>query len=530
MNFVPIAIALRPRKLIAALPSARAIFAPSPGLSPPSILTQWIVSVFARPASCAARVTFAPLTGQTNRIPLPGCSGVRRAKTSSRSAPALASASSLSAAPPARSTSIADQTSAFVTLIAMVFPLSGMQPANLLPCGRLWLASAQVAAVGHVDHRAVQDHRRVEGEPADGFGDLFRPPGAPGVGIPHELLDALGLRLPEQLGFHRPRRHRIHLDAVRAQIGRKTAGEADHPGLRHAVPQVGVRREGGHRSDVDDAAALSLDHLLREGADQLHRRFEVDPQDAPARLFGVALDRHRRLHAGIVDEHVDCAEGFDERGDALQVFKIISNPVRPLRKPQIETDDAQSRRRQRLRGREADPPAGAGDQRGLQPSPGIEKPFALSSLIRSFSWTEFNSISGGRRVFHCGSLAKCATVAFSAAIIGCFCTILRVAVMAACRRSASGERQLRYRLSIGPGLMFPVAVMQPLPPWRMLASRNSSLPADTSKPLFAKCSSIALVFGQSPEESFTPATMPGYLPSSRSIRPSEIGTCDTGGM
>src|SRR3989441_537493 len=435
MNFVPIAIALRPRKLIAALPSARAIFAPSPGLSPPSILTQWIVSVFARPASCAARVTFAPLTGQTNRIPLPGCSGVRRAKTSSRSAPALASASSLSAAPPARSTSIADQTSAFVTLIAMVFPLSGMQPVNLLPCGRLWLASAQVAAVGDVDHRAVHD-----------------------------------------------------------------------------------------------AAALSLDHLLREGADQLHRRFEVDPQDAPARLFGVALDRHRRLHAGIVDEHVDCAEGFDERGDALQVFKIISNPVRPLRKPQIETDDAQSRRRQRLRGREADPAAGAGDQRGLQPSPGIEKPFALSSPIRSFSWTEFNSISGGRRVFHCGSLAKCATVAFSAAIIGCFCTILRVAVMAACRRSASGERQLRYRLSIGPGLMFPVAVMQPLPPWRMLASRNSSLPANTSKPLFAKCSSIALVFGQSPEESFTPATMPGYLPSSRSIRPSEIGTCDTGGM
>jgi len=38
-----------------------------------------------------------------------------------------------------------------------------------------------------------------------------------------------------------------------------------------------------------------------------------------------------------------------------------------------------------LRGREADPAAGAGDQRGLQPSPGIEKPLALSSLIRSCS-------------------------------------------------------------------------------------------------------------------------------------------------
>src|SRR5256712_5398349 len=219
MNFVPIAIALRPRKLIAALPSAREILAPSPGLSPPAILTQWVVSVFARPASCAARVTFAPLTGLTNRIPLPGCSGVRRANTSSRSAPALASASSLSAAPPARSTSIADQTSAFVTLSAMVFPLSGMQPANLLSCGRLWLASAQVAAVGDVDHRAVQDHRRVDGEPADGLGDFFRPPGAPVVGIPHQLLDAPQLRFPAHLGFHQARLHPAHLHTVRALIG-----------------------------------------------------------------------------------------------------------------------------------------------------------------------------------------------------------------------------------------------------------------------------------------------------------------------
>src|ERR1700694_1211553 len=121
MNFEPIAIALRPRKLTPALPKARAIFAPSPGLSLPSILTQWIVSVFARPTSCAAFTALAPLTGDTNMIPLPGCSGVRRANTSSRAAPALASASSLSAAPPARSTSVADQTSAFVTLSAMVF-------------------------------------------------------------------------------------------------------------------------------------------------------------------------------------------------------------------------------------------------------------------------------------------------------------------------------------------------------------------------------------------------------------------------
>src|SRR5882762_8049229 len=160
----------------------------------------------------------------------------------------------------------------------------------------------QIAAVGDVDHRAVQDDRRVEGEPADGLGDFFRPPGAPGIGIPHELLDALRLRFPEQLGFHRSRRHRVHLDAVRAQIRCKTAGEADDPGLRHAVPEVGVRREGGDRRHTDDAAALSPDHLLREGADQLHRRFEVDAQDTPARFVRIAVDRDRGLHAGVVDK------------------------------------------------------------------------------------------------------------------------------------------------------------------------------------------------------------------------------------
>ena len=62
-----------------------------------------------------------------------------------------------------------------------------------------------------------------------------------------------------------------------------------------------------------------------------------------------------------------------------------------------------------------------------------------------------------------------------------------------------------------PGFTLAVALMQPLPPPRMLSSRNISLPAKTSKPPLAKASSIALVLFQSPEESFTPATMPGIL-------------------
>src|SRR5439155_244754 len=138
--------------------------------------------------------------------------------------------------------------------------------------------------------------------------------------------------------------------------------------------------------------------------------------------------------------------------------------------------------------------------------------------------------SGGRHVFHCGSLPKCATALFSAGIIGFFCTILRVAVMPACSLSASAERQFLKTLAIGPGLMLPVAVMQPLPPLRMLSRRKVSLPAKTSKPPFANASSIALVFDQSPEESFTPATIPGYLDRSLSINCKEIPTWETGGM
>jgi hypothetical protein len=43
-------------------------------------------------------------------------------------------------------------------------------------------------------------------------------------------------------------------------------------------------------------------------------------------------------------------------------------------------------------------------------------------------------------------------------------------------------------------------------------------------------SSIALVFGHSPEESFTPATIPGYFDSNRSMSGRVIATWATGGM
>ena len=59
--------------------------------------------------------------------------------------------------------------------------------------------------------------------------------------------------------------------------------------------------------------------------------------------------------------------------------------------------------------------------------------------------------------------------------------------------------------SIGPGLTLPVAVMQPTcRRCACSASRKTSLPANTSKPVPANASSIAFVLLQSPDESFTP--------------------------
>src|SRR5207249_2200029 len=76
------------------------------------------------PASAAARVTLAPLTVQRTRSPLPGCSGVRRANTNSKLAPASASGSSFSAAPPARSSIVTVHMSVRLILSFMIYLLS----------------------------------------------------------------------------------------------------------------------------------------------------------------------------------------------------------------------------------------------------------------------------------------------------------------------------------------------------------------------------------------------------------------------
>src|SRR5678816_1214113 len=141
--------------------------------------------------------------------------------------------------------------------------------------------------------------------------------------------------------------------------------------------------------------------------------------------------------AGVVDQHVDFAQRGDEFRDAGEIGEVVDDVARFL----VQREDAEAALLEERGCRFADALRGAGDEDGLQARPGMLKPAPLRSRINSSSWFEVSSTSGGRQVLHCGSLPKCATALFSAGIIGCFCTILRVAVMPACSWSASAERQ-----------------------------------------------------------------------------------------
>jgi hypothetical protein len=102
-----------------ALASERVMRAALPGLSPPSTLSAVMSSARVKPIAVAAAVTLRPFTGEIRARPRPGCSGMRRAKTNSKLAPALVSGSILSASPPARSSMVVDHISTFVTFSAM---------------------------------------------------------------------------------------------------------------------------------------------------------------------------------------------------------------------------------------------------------------------------------------------------------------------------------------------------------------------------------------------------------------------------
>jgi len=143
---------------------------------------------------------------------------------------------------------------------------------------------------------------------------------------------------------------------VPAEVRGEALGHADDAGLGDAVPEVRVRLPGRDRGEVDDAPLAPRDHLLRHRPDQLHRRLGVDAQDAAAHLLGVTLDRHRVLHASVVDQDVNLAERVDQLRDSRKVREVVGNFTL-----KIESQDTQAGLLQRLGGGEADAARGAGD-------------------------------------------------------------------------------------------------------------------------------------------------------------------------
>lgn len=110
-------------------------------------------------------------------------------------------------------------------------------------------------------------------------------------------------------------------DVVGPAVERQRLG---HPGDGVLGRRVGhrarTRRIGRHRAVVDDAAAHRLlpAHGAEGGAGAQERAGEVDADDIVPDLDRDLVDRRRLVaHAGIVEEQVDAAEGFDHRFEQI---------------------------------------------------------------------------------------------------------------------------------------------------------------------------------------------------------------------
>ena len=77
----------------------------------------------------------------------------------------------------------------------------------------------------------------------------------------------------------------------------------------------------------------------------------------------------------------------DQRRDTGEVGQVVDHLAGEclIRKFAVKRQHPPARFLERARGGQADAAAGAGDERGFQASPGIEKLLALSSLINSSS-------------------------------------------------------------------------------------------------------------------------------------------------
>jgi hypothetical protein len=100
------------------------------------------------------------------------------------------------------------------------------------------------------------------------------------------------------------------------------------------VAQVGEGRDLGHRTDVDDRAAASLEHPGDDGRSQRQGAPEIGLQNL-AGFVPIAGYPSQPLHAGagVVDHHVDPAQRF---------VRALREAGRLLALAQIGGDDAGS--------------------------------------------------------------------------------------------------------------------------------------------------------------------------------------------
>src|SRR4030095_4630361 len=165
------------------------------------------------------------------------------------------------------------------------------------------------------------------------MGDVLRfAEAAHGDALDHRLLalGPVGLPLPLVVGAgaQKARRHGVDRDAVRSELVRELAHQAElgGPGGGVGLDAGQADAEPGAARDHDDAALALLLHARRHGAAGKERAFDIDRLDrAPvfvAHLFdrALALATHaaRDMH-----QHVDAAAGlFDLAHEAVDLPRL----------------------------------------------------------------------------------------------------------------------------------------------------------------------------------------------------------------
>ena len=98
-----------------------------------------------------------------------------------------------------------------------------------------------------------------------------------------------------------------HAQGSAGQIGAQIEAELAHEGLGRAVDvATGIGPAAGHRAEVEDMAAVALDHAGQQGARDLNQARAVGVDHGLPVVQARALRRlEPEREAGVVDQHID---------------------------------------------------------------------------------------------------------------------------------------------------------------------------------------------------------------------------------